>query len=46
MRFEKGQDNVVVLTMDLPGQSANTINGVYREAMEKTIERLEAEKEG
>ncbi|WP_134567410.1 3-hydroxyacyl-CoA dehydrogenase NAD-binding domain-containing protein [Pseudomonas aeruginosa] len=46
IRYEKGQDNVVVLTMDMPGQSANTMNGVYREAMAKTIARLEAEKEG
>lgn len=46
IRYEKGQDNVVVLTMDMPGQSANTMNGVYCEAMAKTIARLEAEKEG
>lgn len=26
IRYEKGQDNVVVLTMDMPGQSANTMN--------------------
>lgn len=45
IRYEKGQDNIVVLTMDMPGQSANTMNGVYREAMAKTIDRLEAEKD-
>ncbi|MBB2496363.1 3-hydroxyacyl-CoA dehydrogenase NAD-binding domain-containing protein [Aquipseudomonas ullengensis] len=45
IRYEKGQDNIVVLTMDMPGQSANTMNGVYREAMEKAIVRLEAEKD-
>ncbi len=32
--------------MDMPGQSANTMNGVYREAMAKTIAWLEAEKRG
>ena len=45
IRYEKGQDNIVVLIMDMPGQSANTMNAQYREAMAKTIERLEAEKD-
>jgi 3-hydroxyacyl-CoA dehydrogenase/enoyl-CoA hydratase/3-hydroxybutyryl-CoA epimerase len=45
IRYEKAQDNIVVLTMDMPGQSANTMNAVYREAMGVTIARLEAEKD-
>ncbi|WEW95741.1 3-hydroxyacyl-CoA dehydrogenase NAD-binding domain-containing protein [Pseudomonas nitroreducens] len=45
IRYEKGQDNIVVLTMDMPGQSANTMNGVYRVAMAATVARLEAEKD-
>lgn len=45
IRYEKGQDNIVVLTMDMPGQSANTMNAQYREAMGKIIDRLEAEKD-
>ncbi|WP_342244474.1 3-hydroxyacyl-CoA dehydrogenase NAD-binding domain-containing protein [Pseudomonas sp. OTU5201] len=45
IRYEKGQDNIVVLTMDMPGQSANTMNAVYREAMGKAVERLDAEKD-
>ncbi len=45
IRYEKGQDNIVVLTMDMPGQSANTMNAVYREAMGKAVARLEAEKD-
>ena len=45
IRYEKGPDNIVVLTMDMPGQSANTMNAVYREAMGQTVARLEAEKE-
>ena len=45
IRYEKGQDQIVVLTLDLPGQSANTMNGVYREAMAATVSRLEAEKD-
>ena len=45
IRYEKGQDQIVVLTLDMPGQSANTMNAVYREAMEATLARLEAEKD-
>ncbi|WP_426215968.1 3-hydroxyacyl-CoA dehydrogenase NAD-binding domain-containing protein [Pseudomonas sp. DWRC2-2] len=45
IRYEKGQDGIVVLTLDMPGQSANTMNGVYREAMAATVQRLEAEKD-
>lgn len=45
IRYEKGQDQIVVLTLDMPGQSANTMNGVYREAMAAIITRLEAEKD-
>lgn len=45
IRYEKGSDQIVVLTMDMPGQSANTMNAAYREAMEATVARLEAERE-
>ncbi|MEO4048805.1 3-hydroxyacyl-CoA dehydrogenase NAD-binding domain-containing protein [Pseudomonas sp. CAU 1711] len=45
IRYEKGQDNIVVLTIDMPGQSANTMNAQYREAMGATLDRLEAEKD-
>jgi 3-hydroxyacyl-CoA dehydrogenase / enoyl-CoA hydratase / 3-hydroxybutyryl-CoA epimerase len=45
IRYEKGQDQIVVLTLDMPGQSANTMNAVYREAMAATVTRLQAEKD-
>ena len=45
IRYEKGQDQIVVLTLDMPGQSANTMNAAYREAMAATVARLEAEKD-
>lgn len=45
IRYEKGRDQIVVLTLDMPGQSANTMNAAYREAMAATIARLEAEKD-
>jgi 3-hydroxyacyl-CoA dehydrogenase/enoyl-CoA hydratase/3-hydroxybutyryl-CoA epimerase len=43
IQYEKGQDQIVVLTIDMPGQSANTMNGVYRDAMAATVARLQAE---
>ncbi|NMX37625.1 3-hydroxyacyl-CoA dehydrogenase [Pseudomonas veronii] len=46
IRYEKGQDQIVVLTLDMPGQNANTMNAVYREAMAATVARLQAEKDG
>lgn len=45
IRYEKGQDRIVVLTIDLPGQSANTMNALYREAMADCVARLQAEKD-
>ncbi|WP_285416457.1 3-hydroxyacyl-CoA dehydrogenase NAD-binding domain-containing protein [Pseudomonas sp. efr-133-TYG-5] len=45
IRYEKGQDAIVVLTIDMPGQSANTMNAVYREAMAACVARLLTDKE-
>jgi 3-hydroxyacyl-CoA dehydrogenase/enoyl-CoA hydratase/3-hydroxybutyryl-CoA epimerase len=45
IRYEKGDDNIVVLTLDDPNQSANTMNSAYIESMGATIDRLEAEKD-
>jgi len=45
IRYEKGQDQIVVLTIDMPGQSANTMNAVYREAMAARVAQLVAEKD-
>ncbi|HVH47959.1 MAG TPA: 3-hydroxyacyl-CoA dehydrogenase NAD-binding domain-containing protein [Labilithrix sp.] len=44
IRWEKNADNIVVLTLDDPGQAANTMNGLYLESMAKIVERLQAEK--
>jgi 3-hydroxyacyl-CoA dehydrogenase/enoyl-CoA hydratase/3-hydroxybutyryl-CoA epimerase len=43
--YAKGQDQIVVLTIDMPGQTANTMNAVYRDAMAETMSRLSAEKD-
>ena len=45
IRYEAGQDRIVVLTIDMPGQSANTMNAVYGQAMAACVARLQADKE-
>ncbi|HLT04428.1 MAG TPA: 3-hydroxyacyl-CoA dehydrogenase NAD-binding domain-containing protein [Pseudomonas sp.] len=45
IRYETGADGIVLLTLDMPGQSANTMNAAYRAAMDDTLERLEAERD-
>ncbi len=45
IRYEIDGDNIVTLTMDMPGQSANTMNAAYRAAMDETVERLLKEQE-
>src|SRR3954469_14515004 len=45
IRYDKGDDEIVVLTLDDPNQSANTMNRAYIESMGATVERLEAEKD-
>lgn len=46
IRWEQGEDGVVVLTLDDPGQSANTMNDTYRRSMAATVARLEAGRDG
>ena len=41
--YHKGPDNIVVLTLDAPGQSANTMNAAFRASMAEVVSRLEAE---
>jgi 3-hydroxyacyl-CoA dehydrogenase/enoyl-CoA hydratase/3-hydroxybutyryl-CoA epimerase len=45
IRWDKGEDGIVVLTLDDPNQSANTMNAAYAESMAATVDRLEAEKD-
>jgi 3-hydroxyacyl-CoA dehydrogenase/enoyl-CoA hydratase/3-hydroxybutyryl-CoA epimerase len=44
VRYERGEDGVVVLTMDDPEQSANTLNRRWHTAFEAALDRLEAER--
>src|SRR3954447_13188713 len=45
IRYERGDDGIVVLTLDDPNQSANTMNAAYAASMGVTVQRLEAEKD-
>jgi 3-hydroxyacyl-CoA dehydrogenase/enoyl-CoA hydratase/3-hydroxybutyryl-CoA epimerase len=45
IRWEQDDDGVVILTLDDPSQSANTMNAAYKESMAATVDRLEAEKD-
>ncbi|MGY1721106.1 3-hydroxyacyl-CoA dehydrogenase NAD-binding domain-containing protein [Blastococcus sp. SYSU DS0552] len=45
IRWESDADGVVVLTLDDPSSSANTMNDAYVASMGETIDRLEREKE-
>jgi 3-hydroxyacyl-CoA dehydrogenase / enoyl-CoA hydratase / 3-hydroxybutyryl-CoA epimerase len=46
IRWDKGDDGIVVLTLDAPGQSANTMNDVYKRSMDEAVRRLETERDG
>jgi 3-hydroxyacyl-CoA dehydrogenase/enoyl-CoA hydratase/3-hydroxybutyryl-CoA epimerase len=45
IRWEQDADGVVILTLDDPNQSANTMNAAFFESFDATIDRLEAEKD-
>src|SRR3954449_6831839 len=45
IKYERGDDGIVVLTLDDPNQSANTMNAAYAASMGATVQRLEAEKD-
>jgi len=45
IQWRQDDDGVVVLTLDDPGQRANTMNQAYIDSMAATVERLEAERD-
>ena len=45
VHYERDADGIVLLTLDDPEQSANTMNRAYAESMTATVDRLEAEKD-
>ena len=45
IRWEQDEDGIVILTLDDPNQSANTMNEAYKASMAATVDRLHAEKD-
>ncbi|EID55332.1 3-hydroxyacyl-CoA dehydrogenase NAD-binding domain-containing protein [Saccharomonospora xinjiangensis] len=45
IRWEQDSDGIVVLTLDDPKQSANTMNADFRSSLRVIVDRLEAEKD-
>ncbi len=45
VHYDKGEDGIVVLTLDDPTSSANTMNDLYKESMAAAIDRLYEEKD-
>jgi 3-hydroxyacyl-CoA dehydrogenase/enoyl-CoA hydratase/3-hydroxybutyryl-CoA epimerase len=45
IRWERDDDGVVILTLDDPNQSANTMNAAYAASVLATVDRLEAERD-
>ena len=43
--WDQDADGVVTLTMDDPNAKVNTMNDLWRDSMEATVERLEQERE-
>ncbi len=45
VRYDRGEDGIVVLTLDDPSQSANTMNQAYTDSMRAVVERLGQERD-
>jgi 3-hydroxyacyl-CoA dehydrogenase/enoyl-CoA hydratase/3-hydroxybutyryl-CoA epimerase len=45
IRWDKDTDGVVILTLDDPNASANTMNEAYQESIRATVDRLYAERD-
>ncbi|MFC7532266.1 3-hydroxyacyl-CoA dehydrogenase NAD-binding domain-containing protein [Actinoplanes sp. GCM10030250] len=45
IRWDRGEDGIVVLTLDDPARGANTMNAGFVRSMGETVDRLEAERD-
>ncbi len=45
IQYQKNADNIVLLTLDSPNQSANTMNADFRVALEDVVSKLQADAE-
>ncbi len=45
VKYDKGDDGIVVLTLDDPTAGANTMNDLYKDSMHAAVDKLYAEKD-
>ncbi|MFI8974987.1 3-hydroxyacyl-CoA dehydrogenase NAD-binding domain-containing protein [Nocardia asteroides] len=45
IRWDRDTDGIVVLTLDDPGQTANTMNAAFQDSFGRTVDRLVAEQD-
>jgi len=43
IKYDLGSDKILTLTIDMPGQSANTMNAEFRSALSETASRVQAD---
>ncbi|TCB67172.1 3-hydroxyacyl-CoA dehydrogenase NAD-binding domain-containing protein [Acinetobacter sp. ANC 4178] len=43
IQYQKNTDNIVILTLDSSGQSANTMNAEFRDSLDEVSQKLKAE---
>ena len=43
IQFLKNDDGIIILTLDSPNQSANTMNADFRVALENIVSKLKSE---
>ncbi|MDX1818463.1 MAG: enoyl-CoA hydratase-related protein, partial [Marinobacter sp.] len=43
INYELGTDQILTLTIDMPGQSANTMNAEFRKGLSETVQRVKAD---
>lgn len=43
IRYVVGADQILTLTIDMPGQSANTMNAAFREALGETVNKVQGD---
>jgi len=45
IQYNIDNDGILTLTIDMPGQSANTMNAAFREALTETVQKVEGDAE-
>ena len=43
IKYDLGSDQILTLTIDMPGQSANTMNSEFRAALKETVGKVESD---